>query len=63
MNKQLFPILVKPPPPSVPEFMETHSLILLSFPITNLVFSPENLRSCGSWPIEAKGQILVSFPI
>ena len=39
------------------------SLILLLLPIFIFDFSPEYLRSCGSSPITAKGNILLLSPI
>ena len=63
MNKQLLPILVNPPPPFVPGFIVTYSLILLLLPITRFVFSPLNFKSCGSFPIEAKGYMVFFSPI
>ena len=63
INKQLLPILVNPPPPFVPGLMVTYSLILLLSPISRLVSSPLNFKSCGSFPIEEKGYILLFLPI
>ena len=45
INKHPLPILVIPPPPLVPGFIVTYSLILLLSPISNLVLSPLNFRS------------------
>ena len=47
INRQLFPIIVLDPPPSVPGFIVTYSLIVLFSPIDKVVFSFLNLRSCG----------------
>ena len=40
VNKQLLPILVIPPPPSVPGLIVTYSRIVLLSPISVIVFSP-----------------------
>src|SRR6056300_1169204 len=63
IKRQLFPILVNPPPPLVPGLIVTYSLILLLSPISKLVFSPLNFKSCGSLPIDEKGYILLFLPI
>jgi hypothetical protein len=59
----LSPILVNPPPPSVPGLIVTYSLILLFFPTSNFVSSPLYFKSCGTLPILAKGKIIVPSPI
>ena len=63
INKELSPIFVIPPPPIVPVFIVVYSLIIFPLPIVTLVFSPLYFKSCGSLPIEAKGKILLPFPI
>ena len=63
MNKQLLPIVVFDPPPFVPGFIVTYSLIVLFSPINKIDFSLLNFRSCGWVPILANGKILVPFPI
>ena len=59
----LLPIFVIPPPPSVPIFIVTCSLIMLLLPIFNFVSSPLYFKSCGFVPTEAKGKIFVSLPM
>ena len=43
------------PPPNVPEFIVTYSLIVFLLPIISLVCSPLYFKSYGSLPIEANG--------
>ena len=55
--------IVFPPPPFVPGFIVTYSLIILFSPINTLFDSPLNFKSCGIVPILANGKIFVPFPI
>ena len=57
MKRLSSPTRVTPPPPSVPGFMVTCSRMRLRAPMTSSTRSPWNFRSCGMWPIEAKGKI------
>ena len=47
----------------MPGLIVTYSLILLLSPISRFVSSPLNFKSCGSFPIDAKGYILLFLPI
>jgi hypothetical protein len=63
MNRLSSPTRVTPPPPAVPGFIVTCSRITLRAPITSSTRSPPYFRSCGTCPIEAKGNIVVPSPM
>ena len=63
INKQSLPIVVCPPPPTVPGLIVTYSLIVFLSPMVKPLGSLLYLRSCGEVPILAKGKILVPLPI
>ena len=54
---------VLPPPPTVPGFIVTYSLIVLSSPIIKFVSSLLYFKSCGWLPIDENGYIVFPFPI
>src|SRR5579872_4648201 len=54
-NTPRAPTIVSEPPPAVPGFIVTPSRIRQSGPMIRRTGSPRYLRSCGGWPIEAKG--------
>src|SRR5690606_19226271 len=47
----------------VPRLMVTHSRIVVLSPISTVVTSPSNFKSCGSPEITAPGNILQLLPI
>ena len=60
--KQFFPITVLCLS-DVPLFIVTHSLITVLSPISAVVSSPLNFKSCGTPEITAPGNIEQFFPI
>ncbi len=62
MKRQLFPTTVLPTD-AVPRLTVAHSRIVVLSPISTVVSSPLNLRSCGIPDTTADGNILQFFPI
>ena len=61
--RRLFSPITVLPSALVPRLIVTNSRTVVLFPISTVVISPVNLRSCGTAEITAPGNILQSFPI
>src|SRR5690242_8850059 len=63
MKRQLDPMRVTPPPPTVPRLMVTYSRNVFLSPISRVVGSPRYLRSCGTPPMDENGKKRLPLPI
>src|SRR6187402_274260 len=63
MNRLSLPIVVTPPPFTVPRFIVVNSRNTFRSPISSRVGSPLYLRSCGASPMDANWKILLSSPM
>src|SRR3989338_3626762 len=63
MKRQSEPMMVLPPPPSVPGLIVTYSRIRFRSPMRRIVSSPRYFKSCGLLPMTAPVKIRQTSPI